>query len=167
MTASKTNREKTACVIGAKPPVEFSQDVRSFLYHEITYAVAQGYSTFITGLSEGTELLATSEILKHTGVHLLCAIPRDDYGRYWTDGWKTLYQDAVSRADEIFSAGKKYSLEDALEWMVERSSLLIATTRPDEENQALALAREKGLEIHELRFTDDLYEYHRENVPQN
>lgn len=84
---------KTCCVTGHRDiPADKAAYVKARLQEEIEQAIADGFTTFITGMAKGTDLLFAGLVLaqkvQHPHLFLVAAIP---------------YQNRLNSADPLFS----------------------------------------------------------------
>lgn len=99
----------------------------------ITDALDDGYTTFISGAAKGVDLWAAELVLARRrtqpDIRLVCAVPYKGFGLHWRDGHSELFTDVIRAADMVVYVCDSYSrsaYQRRNEWMVDRSSLLIA-----------------------------------------
>lgn len=107
--------------------------VISLLDAAICDALRDGYTTFISGVSKGVDLWAAELVLRHRqsakGVKLVCAVPFQGFGLHWGGGWTERFLKVTQSADSVVyvcEAGSRSAYQRRNEYMVDRSSLLIA-----------------------------------------
>lgn len=128
-------REHCCCFTGHRPEkLKMSEaELRPQLRKEIETAIADGYTTFISGMARGVDVYAAEEVLlaaeRHPQVRLICAYPYRDscehFGKLWRERCRAISRRADLRVDvcERYSAG---CYQKRNEWMVQRSSRVIA-----------------------------------------
>ena len=94
---------------------------------------ADGITTFITGMARGVDLWAGEVVLKlrmeGLPVRLVCASPYPEVAERWSERWKKLYHETLEESDAIafiIPAYNRLCYQQRNEWMVDRSSRLIA-----------------------------------------
>ena len=128
-------RKHRCCFTGHRPEKlaipERSLAVR--LETEIQRAIDGQFTTFITGMAKGTDLIAAEIVLRlrqrDSRLRLIAALPHPDFGLYWKDGWTERFQRVLSAADlkKCIRPSFSYSSYQVRnEWMVRHSSLVIA-----------------------------------------
>ena len=109
------------------------ESVKAGLEQQIIQALANGYTTFITGMAQGVDLWAGKIVadLRDNGlpIKLVAANPYPGFGKGWEPEWKSLHQEITSRADLVENVCKAYNkgcFMSRNKWMVDHSDLLIA-----------------------------------------
>lgn len=129
------DRPHCCCFTGHRPEkLEIGPDlVIRRLDEAITAAMGRGYTTFISGAAKGVDLWAAKLVLERRSsrpdVRLVCAVPYKGFGLHWKDGHSELFARVVREADAVHYICDSYSrsaYQRRNEWMVDRSSLLIA-----------------------------------------
>lgn len=131
----KELRKHRCCFTGHRPGKLTIPEVRlaALLEVEIRKAVDQEFTTFITGMAKGTDLIAAEIVLRlreeDPRLRLVAALPYPNFGRRWGDSWSERFQRVLSAADQIecvcpCSSWVSYQLRN--EWMVNHSALVIA-----------------------------------------
>lgn len=99
---------------------------------EIRKAVAKGFTTYITGMAKGTDLVAAEIVLRlreqDDRLKLICALPHPGFGLRWGGGWTERFQKVLTAADLARTICPSFSYADYQvrnEWMVDHSSLVI------------------------------------------
>ena len=99
----------------------------------ITASIGRGYTTFISGAAKGVDLWAAELVLERRlsrpEIRLVCAVPYQGFGLHWKDGYSELFARVIQAADAVRYVCDSYSrsaYQCRNEWMVDRSSLLIA-----------------------------------------
>lgn len=131
----KELRKHRCCFTGHRPEKLTIPEVRlaALLEAEIRKDVDQEFTTFITGMAKGTDLIAAEIVLRlreeDPQLRLVAALPYPNFGRRWGDSWSERFQRVLSAADQIecvcpCSSWASYQLRN--EWMVNHSALVIA-----------------------------------------
>lgn len=131
----KELRKHRCCFTGHRPEKLTIPEVRlaALLEAEIRKAIDQEFTTFITGMAKGTDLIAAEIVLRlreeDPRLRLVAALPYPNFGQRWGDSWSERFQRVLSAADQIecvcpCSSWASYQLRN--EWMVSHSALVIA-----------------------------------------
>ena len=86
-------REHCCCFTGHRPEKLTIPEARlaELLEVEIKRAINQQFTTFITGMAKGTDLIAAEIVLRmrerDPRLRLVAALPYPSFGRRWGDGW--------------------------------------------------------------------------------
>ena len=131
----KTQREHCCCFTGHRPEKLTIPEARLavLLEAEIKRAVDQQFTTFITGMAKGTDLIAAEIVLRlqeeDPRLRLVAALPYPNFGRRWGGGWSERFRHVLDAADQLecvceSSSRSAYQLRN--EWMVSHSTLVIA-----------------------------------------
>ncbi len=103
------------------------------LEKEIRKAIAEGYTTFITGMAYGVDIWAGEIVIalkkEHPEIRLIAAVPFPGFEDRWSAEWKRRYQELLHKADLVRYICDKYSAsayQRRNEWMVDRSTRVIA-----------------------------------------
>ena len=107
--------------------------VKALLDSAIRQAVADGFTTFITGMARGVDIWAGQLVLKlkeeNPAVKLVAASPYKGFEERWSASWQEQYNSIIEKADAVRYICPKYSkaaFQIRNEWMVDRSSRVIA-----------------------------------------
>ena len=99
---------------------------------EIKRAIDKGFTTYITGMAKGTDLVASEVVLRLRGqddrLKLICALPHPGFGLHWGGGWTERFQRVLAASDLTRCICSKFSYASYQvrnEWMVQHSSLVI------------------------------------------
>lgn len=131
----KEKRQRRCCFTGHRPEklLVTEQELRDKLTSAIKEAITDGYCTFISGMSRGTDLWAADVVLQlksqYTHIHLICAVPYPDFEKKWDKHWQILYHNILSRADLVRIISPHYHdgcYQKRNCWMVDHSSRVIA-----------------------------------------
>ncbi len=128
-------RKHRCCFTGHRPEKLSIPEKRLalLLEAEIRKAIDGGFTTYITGMAKGTDLVAAEIVLRlrkqDDRLKLICALPHPGFGLHWGGGWSERFQRVLARADlerTICSTFSYNSYQARNEWMVNHSSLMIA-----------------------------------------
>ena len=108
--------------------------IKKVLIKEIKNAVNDGITTFITGMSKGTDLYAGEIIVdmrdKNKAIKLICISPYKGYGYEWSTAWKQLYNYVWDMADFKKVLSQSYTgpevYDDKIKYIVSRCERIIA-----------------------------------------
>ena len=138
-----TEQEKRlhrACFTGHRPDKLIGKEdvVRLCLRRQIDAAIEDGYTTFISGMCPGVDIIAAELILEkersNPDIHLIAAMPYPRFAFNW-DGWgervkAVYYQCESSTRNLVCNVSKNYTGRGVFqirnEWMINHSNLLIA-----------------------------------------
>lgn len=149
-------RNHRCCFTGHRPEklkIEEKQ-LAQLLEEEVRKAVAGGFTTFITGMARGTDLVAAEIVLRlrerDDRLKLICALPHPGFGLHWSGGWTERLQYVLDHADlaRTICPGFSYgSYQVRNEWMVDHSGLVIAVFNGERggTKNTLDYARRKGV----------------------
>lgn len=108
-------------------------EVIAWLEKETRQAIADGFTTFISGMARGVDIWAAEIVLKlrdsGAPIHLICACPYPGFARPWSQEWRDRYHRILRDADLVRNISSGYSrgcFQRRNEWMVDRSSRVIA-----------------------------------------
>lgn len=128
-------RKHRCAFTGHRPEKLVGQEayVITGLRKAIEEAVNEGYTTFITGCSRGTDLWAADiviEMRRHDKrLKLICAIPFEGFDENWTIDWRKHLKQVKKQADWIHVVSKGYHADVYQKrnmWMVNKVSKIIA-----------------------------------------
>ena len=129
----------------------------------IASAMGRGYTTYISGVAKGVDLWAADLVLKYRiarpDIRLVCAVPYKGFGLHWKDGHSELFARVIREADAVCYVCDSYSrsvYQRRNEWMVDRSSLLIAAyagVSGGTRNTIGYASKQEGCEIQYLDLT--------------
>ena len=108
-------REKCCAFTGHRPEKLYGKEayVIAELRKEIVNAVADGYTTFVTGCSRGVDLWAADIVVElqrsNKDIRLVCAIPFPGFDERWPVDWKKHLQLVKKKADHIQTVEQSYS----------------------------------------------------------
>ena len=132
---NKELRLHRCCFTGHRPDkMGFEEDkIKPILEKAIDDAIADGYVTFITGMAMGTDIWAAEIVLErkkiNKSLHLICALPHPDFDSRRSMIEKIRFNNIIQNADLVKEISDSYfgsCYQVRNEWMVDRSSLVIA-----------------------------------------
>lgn len=132
--------KKTCCFTGHRANKLHRADraVRHDLKKAIIQAIDEEYTTFITGMAYGVDIWAGEFVIeqrkKDNKLKLIAAVPFEGFESRWDNKWKKRYQKLIKDADEVHyicDGFAGYAFQRRNEWMVDRSSLVIAVYNGD------------------------------------
>ena len=155
-------QKKRCCLTGPHPAFlkRTEDDIRVELENSILKAVSEGYTTFVSGLNEGTDLWAAEIVVRlqqtRPELHLIAAIPSPDFDEEWDGKWRKSYRELLSRAEYVrvmAAALSEEALRERSEWMVRRSAKVIAlvTGHPGETGRILKAASLRRMPVQVIR----------------
>jgi len=128
-------RMKRCCFTGHRPS-KLQQDehtIKQALAVAIDQAIARGFTTFITGMAQGTDIWAAEIVLERRNdnpeLKPICALPHPDFEKSWRAEWQKRYNDVRNAADlerTICPAYSKAAYQKRNIWLVDHSALVIA-----------------------------------------
>ena len=129
-------RNTCCCFTGHRPQFlkRPEDDIKADLESSILQAIAEGYTTFITGMACGVDIWAAESVLRlkessHPELHLVAAVPFSGFNNAWDEDWKQQYCTILSRAEYAEVLGPAFFrgiYQKRNEWMVDHSSKVIA-----------------------------------------
>ena len=128
-------RKHRCCFTGHRPEkLKIPEDrLALLLEEEIKKAIASGFTTYITGMARGTDLVAGEIILRlreqDDRLKLICALPHPGFGLHWSGGWTERFQKVLAAADLVRTICPSFSYatyQTRNEWMIRHSALVIA-----------------------------------------
>ncbi len=135
--------KSTCCFTGHRPqslPWGFDEEdercvkMKEQLRGEIVKAIENGYTTFISGMALGFDIIAAEMVLelkgKYPNIKLIGALPCKTQDKFWKEKDKQRYRKVLGKLDDIRCIynnynGKKCMIERN-HYMVNNSSLVIA-----------------------------------------
>ncbi len=132
------------------------EEVRAWLEKEIDRAIADGYTTFISGCAMGADIWAGQIVLRkkaeNPALRLIAATPWPGFAARWTEEWKRQYDGLLKEADLVYTVSDHYS-DDVFarrnRWMADHSRRLIAyfSGAPGGTKDTVEYAGARGLEV--------------------
>ena len=151
--------EYTCCFTGHRPEklTRSELDIRIDLETEIQNAIADGFTTFVTGMAKGVDIWAAEIVLQMRDegcpIQLICAVPYEGVESRWAAEWQQRYRAVLQSADEIkYVCSRRcrggYHIRNR--WMIDRSSRVIAVYNghPGGTKGTLDYAARLGLSVH-------------------
>jgi len=107
--------------------------LKAVLAEQIRLLVEQGFTDFLSGMAEGTDLWAAREVLTlreaHPALKLHCILPHRGQEEKWGDAAREEYRSVLGVADSIVCVSREYHKNCMLErnrFLVDHASLLLA-----------------------------------------
>ena len=132
----QNNKHLHRCCFTGHRPEKLSlseNEVKHLLEKAIDNAIEDGYVTFITGMARGTDIWAAEIVLEkkkqNDALHLICAVPHPDFKKRRGFFEERRYNRILKNADYVTTISDHYykvCYQKRNEWMVDRSSLVIA-----------------------------------------
>ena len=128
-------RQHRVCFTGHRPEkMNMSErKIKKALRAIIAKSIEEGYTTYITGMCRGFDLIAADVVLKakkhNSDIHLICALPIKDFEKMWSPAEQSHYRDILSKADYIKVVSEHYSrscFQLRNMYMVDRAARVIA-----------------------------------------
>ena len=135
MSMESELRLHRCCFTGHRPEKlnRSEEEVKKLLDSAIRQAIADGFTTFITGMARGVDIWAAEIVLKlrkeYKDIKLICASPYDGFEKKWSADWQKRHNTIWKSADlqkficPGFSMG---CFQIRNEWMVNHSTRVIA-----------------------------------------
>ena len=105
--------EHSCCFTGHRPQklTRSDQEITIELERAINQAIADGFTTFITGMAAGTDIIAGEIITSlHTpSLRLIAAVPFPSFPNRLSAGWKQRYEELLEKTDEVIYICPHYS----------------------------------------------------------
>ena len=105
--------KKSCCFTGHRPEkLDISiEELEARLKTAIDEAVKDGFTTFITGMAPGTDLIAGKAVLdlNNPDIKLICAVPFPKHIQPLSDDWKEIYRRLLENATEVHYVSDEYS----------------------------------------------------------
>lgn len=151
-------RKHRCCFTGHRPEkLSISEkELENLLQEEIRNAIADGFTTFISGMARGADILAAELVLKerqtNPKLRLICALPFQGFGDNWSQKWRDRRNAILHQADLIQSicSGFSYSsYQRRNEWMVDHSARMIAIYNGSSggTKNTIQYAQQKGISV--------------------
>ena len=131
---NRYDSQHTCCFTGHRPEKLgiYEEVARAWLEKQIDLAIADGFTTFITGCARGADLWAGAIVLRKRqscpGLRLVAASPWPDCCRAWPEAWKAEYLRVIRQADHVEYMGQRYFrgvYHIRNQWMVQCSGRVI------------------------------------------
>ena len=146
------------CFTGHRPDkMELGEkEIKPLLEKAIDDAITGGYVTFITGMAKGTDIWAAEIVLerkkRNKDLHLICALPHPNFESRRSMTEKMRFNNVIKNADLVKEINDHYftgCYQVRNEWMVDRSSLVIAVFNGQKSGtkNTVDYAKRKGVKI--------------------
>ncbi len=160
---TEEERIKTrCCFLGLAPekirrPVD---DVKIDLENEILAAIKEGYTTFITGIMQGTEIWAGNIVVRlkdrFPDLKLIAVLPFPECTESWDNDWKLKGDSLLAKADLVKIISSDCSVaaySERICWMASHASRMIAVSDGISRStgESIRYARERHLAVRILR----------------
>ena len=166
MNESDINLSRSCCFSGHRPDklIMPEYELRALLRREIAAAISDGYTTFISGMARGVDILAAEEVLAaaylHPEIQLICAYPYSGSTEAFARSWRERARAIACRAAlcvDVCPAYSKGCYMRRNDWMVAHSSRLIAVFNGTHGGTRSTVARaiKRGLDIHVILMPGD------------
>ena len=133
---SETELRKHRCCFTGHRPDKLAIPERqpaALLETEIRKAIDRQFTTFISGMAKGADIVASEIVLRlrerDKRLKLICALPHPGFGLHWSGGWTERFQGVLAQADlqrTICPQFSYASYQARNEWMCRHSGLVIA-----------------------------------------
>lgn len=126
------------------------------LEKQIQQSIKEGYTTFITGMARGTDILAGEIVLqfraKGLPIRLVCASPYTGFEKSWSNDWQQRYNTIMENADFVRFICPYYHrgcFQIRNEWMVNHSTRVIAifNGQPSGTKNTIDYAHRQGIPV--------------------
>ena len=128
-------RKHRCCFTGHRPDKLAipERQLAALLETEIRKAIDRQFTTFISGMAKGVDIVASEIVLRlrerDKRLKLICALPHPGFGLHWSGGWTERFQGVLAQADlqrTICPKSSYASYQARNEWMCRHSGLVIA-----------------------------------------
>ena len=154
-------RKHRCCFTGHRPDkMEFGEkEIKPLLEKAIDEAISKGFVTFITGMAMGADIWAAEIVLdrrkKNDDIHLICALPHPGFENRRSFTEKMRFSNIIKNADLVKEINDHYftgCYQVRNEWMVDRSSLVIAVFNGQKSGtkNTVDYAKKQGLTINNV-----------------
>ncbi len=161
MTESE-KRMHRCCFTGHRPQKlrRSETEIKADLETAIQQAIADGYTTFITGMAYGVDIWAGQIVVRlrqsNPKLRLIAAVPFQGFEDRWSADWKRAYAELLEQADIVKYICPRYNAgayQRRNEWMVDHSSRVIAVFNgePSGTKNTIDYSRLKGRLVIEVR----------------
>ena len=158
MPSESELRLHRCCFLGHRPEKldQSPEEVRAWLEEQIDSAIADGYTTFISGCAMGVDIWAGQIVLRkkatHPALRLIAATPWPGFAGRWNDEWRRQYNGLLKSADLVINVCDHYHdsvFRQRNEWMVNHSSRVIAfwNGTPGGTKNAIDYAKGQGVPV--------------------
>ena len=158
MPGEEEKRLHRCCFSGQRPEklTEAVDQIKIWLSAQIDAAIADGFTTFISGCAMGVDIWAAQIVLQkkrqNPALRLIAATPWPGFSSRWNTDWQAQYNDLLKRADLVVPVCSHYHdgvFQQRNEWMVDHSSRLVAyyNGAPGGTKNMVEYAERKGIRI--------------------
>ncbi len=155
-------RQRRCCFTGHRPQKlrRSEREIKIELERAIRDAIANGYSTFITGMAYGVDIWAGEIVIRlreaNPELHLIAAVPFPDFYARWSNEWKRQYSALLERADLVKTICPSYNAgayQRRNEWMVDHSAQVIAVFNGEKSGtkNTIDYAQKCGVQVEIIR----------------
>lgn len=151
-------RKHRCCFTGHRPQKlrRSEKEIKADLECAIQQAITDGYTTFITGMAYGVDIWAGQIVVQFMKsiphLHLIAAVPFNGFENRWPSAYKQEYRELLAQVNLVryicpgYHAG---AYQRRNEWMVDRSSLVIAVFNgaPSGTKNTIEYAERKRIQI--------------------
>lgn len=129
------NEIKCCCFTGHRPDklIQTENDIKHLLEKAIDDAINSGCTTFITGMAMGVDIWAAEILIEkmktNSELNLICALPHPNFEKRRSLSEITRFNNIIASANDVVEVNNHYytgCYQVRNEWMVDRSSLVIA-----------------------------------------
>lgn len=133
--SEEEKRLHRCCFTGHRPEkiAAPEEEVKAWLELQIDQAIADGFTTFISGCAMGTDIWGAQIVLRKKAenpvLHLIAATPWPGFAARWKAEWKDQYNALLHDADLVVNVCNHYHngvFQQRNEWMVDHSNRVIA-----------------------------------------
>lgn len=136
--------------------------IEKALEKEIKQAIDDGFTTFITGMAPGVDIIAAEIVLrlqKKHDIKLICASPFEGFERTWKDEWQPRYKKVLEQGDLVKYVCDHYyngCFQTRNVWMVDHSARVIAAWNgePSGTKNTIDYANKVGIEVRNVIETE-------------
>ncbi len=158
MPAEQEKRLHRCCFAGHRPEsIALSESAaKVWLRGQIQKSIADGFSTFITGMGMGVDIWAAqivSELKRENdSLHLIAVIPYLAFSAKWNEAWAAAYNRVIREADLVKQISTRYTPDALIErncWMADHAARLIGIYNGTEGHTGhlIQYAGQQGLEM--------------------
>ena len=128
-------RSHRCCFTGHRPQYlkRPQEEIQADLEKAIREAISEGYTTFITGMAKGTDIIAGEVVSRlkteNPQLKLIAAVPFPGFEEYWDTYWKNRFRALLEKADYVKYVASGFSpdvFDIRNRWMVDKSAKVIA-----------------------------------------
>lgn len=128
-------RSHRCCFTGHRPQYlkRTLEEIQVDLEKAIREAVSEGYTTFITGMSQGADIIAGETVCRLKAddprLKLIAAVPFPGFEDRWGSHWKNRFKALLEKADFVKYVASGFSpdvFDIRNRWMVDKSAKVIA-----------------------------------------